>query len=195
MLPIAAAIGGVAVPALIHLYFNFGLPTQAGIGIPMATDIAFAIGVLSMLGNRIPTSLKVFVVAFAIADDLIAIIIIALFYSNSIAIPYLLAALATIAVLALFNKMRIMSLVPYLLGGAILWFLMLKSGIHATVAGVVLAFTIPFSGNTDQHSPRTTSNTCCTCQLPILFCLFLHWSTQVLSLTLTGQPSCSAVIV
>lgn len=192
MLPIAAAIGGVAVPALIHLYFNFGLPTQSGIGIPMATDIAFAIGVLSMLGNRIPTSLKVFVVAFAIADDLIAIIIIALFYSNSIAVPYLLAALATVAVLALFNKMRVMSLVPYLLGGAVLWFLMLKSGIHATLAGVILAFTIPFSGNTDQHSP--SHNLEHMLHLPIAYFILPifalvntgvvinpNWSTELLS--------------
>lgn len=152
MLPIAAAIGGIAAPALIHLYFNFGLPTQAGIGIPMATDIAFAIGVLSMLGNRIPMSLKVFVVAFAIADDLIAIMIIAFFYSDNISVPYLLAAIAVIAVLIVFNRMRIMSLIPYMLGGAILWVFMLKSGIHATIAGVMLAFTIPFSGIKDQHS-------------------------------------------
>lgn len=152
MLPIAAAIGGIAAPALIHLYFNFGLPTQAGIGIPMATDIAFAIGVLSMLGNRIPMSLKVFVVAFAIADDLIAIMIIAFFYSDNISVPYLLAAIAVIAVLIVFNRMRIMSLIPYMLGGAILWVFMLKSGIHATIAGVMLAFTIPFSGIKDQYS-------------------------------------------
>lgn len=153
MLPIAAAIGGVVTPALIHLYFNNGLDTQSGIGIPMATDIAFALGVLSMLGSRVPVSLKVFVVAFAIADDLIAIIIIALFYSNAISIPYLMAAIATLVVLTLLNRRHITSLIPYMIGGAILWFFMLKSGIHATLAGVLLAFTIPFSGKNDQHSP------------------------------------------
>lgn len=153
MLPIVAAIGGVVTPALIHLYFNYDLDTQSGIGIPMATDIAFALGVLSMLGSRVPVSLKVFVVAFAIADDLIAIIIIALFYSSSISIPYLMAAIATLAVLTLFNRRHVTSLIPYMIGGGILWFFMLKSGIHATLAGVLLAFTIPFSGKNDQHSP------------------------------------------
>lgn len=153
MLPIVAAIGGVVTPALIHLYFNNGLDTQPGIGIPMATDIAFALGVLSMLGSRVPVSLKVFVVAFAIADDLIAIIIIALFYSSSISIPYLMAAITTLVILTILNRRHITSLVPYMIGGAILWFFMLKSGIHATLAGVLLAFTIPFSGKNDQHSP------------------------------------------
>ncbi len=156
MLPIAAAIGGVMLPALIHLYFNFGLETQAGIGIPMATDIAFALGVLAILGKRVPISLKVFVVAFAIIDDLIAIIIIALFYSSTISIPYLIGAIGILITLLIANRLRIMSLKLYLIGGVILWLLMLKSGVHATLAGVLLAFTIPFSNRKNQPSPSVT---------------------------------------
>ena len=153
MLPIIAAIGGVAAPALIHLYFNLGLPTQSGIGIPMATDIAFALGALAILGKHVPTSLKVFVVAFAIADDLIAIIVIALFYSNAISIPFLLAAIMVLGILLAMNRLRVMLLLPYLVGGVVLWFFMLKSGIHVTLAGVLLAFAIPFSGKEEHDSP------------------------------------------
>ncbi len=155
LLPIIAAIGGMIVPALIHFSLNAGTPTQAGIGIPVATDIAFALGVLAILGKRIPASLKVFVVAFAVMDDLGAIIIIALFYTAHLSIPHLLGAVAIWLLLLMLNRLfRIMSLVPYLLGGAIMWVLMLKSGIHPTIAGVMLAFTIPFSSkNDDQTSP------------------------------------------
>ena len=144
LLPIFAAIGGMVVPALIHFLFNAGTPTQVGIGIPMATDIAFALGVLAILGKRVPASLKVFVVAYAVIDDLGAIIIIAVFYTAQFSVWYLAGALAVWAVsIALNRLLRIMSLVPYLLGGALMWFLMLKSGVHATIAGVMLAFAIP----------------------------------------------------
>jgi NhaA family Na+:H+ antiporter len=154
LLPIIAAIGGMAAPALIHFLLNAGTPTQIGIGIPMATDIAFSLGVLSILGNRIPASLKVFVVAFAVIDDLGAIIIIAAFYTAYLSVWYLLAALAVLAILVALNRLfRIMSLVPYLLGGALMWFFMLKSGVHATIAGVVLAFAIPFASKDDDASP------------------------------------------
>jgi NhaA family Na+:H+ antiporter len=154
LLPIFAAIGGMGAPALIHFLLNSGTPTQAGIGIPMATDIAFALGVLAILGSRIPASLKVFIVALAIIDDLGAIVIIAAFYTEQVAIWYLVGALAVLALLVALNIFRVMSLIPYLLGGSLMWFLMLKSGVHATIAGVLLSFAIPFSAkDEDEASP------------------------------------------
>ena len=155
LLPIFAAIGGMIVPALIYFTLNNGTPTQDGIGIPMATDIAFALGVLSILGNRIPASLKVFVVAFAVIDDLGAIIVIALFYTAKLSVGYLAGAMAVLAILIMLNKLlKVQSLIPYIIGGILMWFLMLKSGIHATVAGVLLAFAIPFvSKDINQQSP------------------------------------------
>lgn len=154
-LPIVAALGGIATPALIHFAFNAGTPTQSGIGIPMATDIAFALGALALLGRRIPASLKVFVVAFAVIDDLCAIIVIALFYTAQLSLAYLAAALLVWSLLLVANRLfRVMALTPYLLGGALLWYFMLKSGIHATIAGVMLAFAIPYSArDNDSQSP------------------------------------------
>lgn len=146
LLPIFAAAGGMLMPAAIHYAFNAGTPAQAGFGIPMATDIAFAIGVLALLGSRIPAALKVFVVAFAVIDDLGAIIVIAAFYTADLSAAYLAGAIAVWALLVALNRfLRVMSLIPYLIGGALMWFLMMKSGVHATIAGVMLAFAIPFS--------------------------------------------------
>ena len=158
LLPIVAAIGGMVVPALIHLSVNAGTSTQAGIGIPMATDIAFALGALAILGNRIPASLKVFVVAFAVIDDLGAIVIIALFYTAQLSAWYLAGALGVWVLLCALNRFfRVMSLVPYVLGGGLMWFLMLQSGVHATIAGVMLAFAVPFSHkDNDLESPSHT---------------------------------------
>lgn len=155
LLPIFAACGGMLMPALIHWLLNGGTPTMAGIGIPMATDIAFALGILSILGQRVPLSLKVFVVAFAVMDDLGAIVLIAVFYTTELALGYLLGALAVWALLLAMNKfLRLMVLLPYLLGGALMWVLILKSGVHATLAGVLLAFAIPFSAvDDDAQSP------------------------------------------
>jgi len=155
LLPVIAAVGGIVCPALIHFTFNANTSTQAGIGIPMATDIAFALGVLALLGSRIPLSLKVFLAALAVIDDLGAIIVIAIFYTAKINLFYLVAAVLVFAILILLNRIfRIMMLTPYLIGGAVLWFCMLKSGIHATIAGVLLAFAIPFSPKTDdEQSP------------------------------------------
>ncbi len=151
LLPIVAAIGGMAAPALIHYALNNGLPTQPGLGIPMATDIAFALGALSLLGARIPAPLKVFVVAFAVIDDLGAIVMIALFYTKQLSLPHLAGSLAIwVALLVLNRSRRVHALSPYLIGGALMWVLMLQSGIHATLAGVLLAFAIPFHSRDEQ---------------------------------------------
>jgi Na+:H+ antiporter, NhaA family len=145
LLPISAAAGGVALPALIHLFLNQGTATQAGIGIPMATDIAFALAVLALVGSRVPASLKVFLVALAVIDDLVAIVVIALFYTSDVRGAFLLGALATLAVMAVLNwRYRVQALIPYLVLGAVMWFFTLKSGVHATIAGVLLAFVIPY---------------------------------------------------
>jgi len=153
LLPLFAALGGIALPALIHFGFNAGTVTQSGIGIPMATDIAFALAVLAILGSRVPASLKVLVVAYAIIDDLCAIIVIAVFYTEKLQLSYLFAALVVWAGLIVMNRIfRVMGLAPYLLGGLILWALMLKSGVHATIAGVLLAFAIPYSSKADDKT-------------------------------------------
>ena len=154
LLPAMAAIGGIAVPAAIHFSLNASSPTQPGIGIPMATDIAFALGVLSLLGKNVPASLKVFLTALAVIDDLGAIMVIALFYTADLSVGYLSAALAVLGSLVVMNRMRVMHLFPYLLGGLLMWYFMLRSGVHATIAGVMLAFVIPYSAiQDDTRSP------------------------------------------
>lgn len=151
-LPIFGAIGGMIIPAGLFLLLNYGTDTQAGAGIPMATDIAFAIGILSLLGNRVPTSLKIFLTALAVIDDLGAIVVIAIFYTTSLAFTNLFIALGIFGVLLLLNRLKIHNLVPYLIGGVIMWYFMLHSGVHATITGVLLAFAIPFT-NGGERSP------------------------------------------
>jgi NhaA family Na+:H+ antiporter len=151
LLPILAAAGGIAAPALIHYLLNAGTAAQPGLGIPMATDIAFALGVLALLGSRVPAALKIFLTALAVMDDLGAIVVIAVFYTAELSVAYLLGALAVFALLLGMNRfLRIMALTPYLVGGALMWVLMLKSGVHATIAGVLLAFAIPYSRKDDD---------------------------------------------
>ena len=143
-LPIVAAIGGMAVPALFHFLLNRGTETQNGIGVPMATDIAFALGVLGLLGRRIPASLKVFLAALAIIDDLGAILLIAIFYTSDFSLMYLLLALGVYGGLLVLNRLGVNGLPFYLIPGVVMWYFMLQSGVHATVAGVLLAFALPF---------------------------------------------------
>jgi NhaA family Na+:H+ antiporter len=150
-LPIASAVGGMVIPAALYLMVNWGTPTQSGFGIPMATDIAFALGMLALLGKRIPFSLKVFLTALAIIDDLGAILIIAIFYNTGIAWVYLGAALGIFGVLLLLNRLRVYRLFVYLLLGVVMWYCMLQSGVHATLSGVLLAFSIPFGKNDDTN--------------------------------------------
>lgn len=151
LLPILAALGGMLFPAGLYFISTFNTPFQKGIGIPMATDIAFAIGILSLLGKRVPTSLKIFLTALAVIDDLGAILIIAIFYSKTIDWVYLGLAGAIFAVLLLLNKLKVNKISPYLILGAILWYCMLHSGVHATITGVLVAFVIPFQ-NGDERS-------------------------------------------
>lgn len=153
-LPGFAAAGGMLVPALIYVGINSGnAETLSGWAIPAATDIAFALGVLSLLGKRVPTSLKVFLAALAILDDLGAVTIIALFYSTGLNLPMLGASFATLAVLVIMNRMGVQRLLPYLLLGLLLWFFVLQSGVHATLAGVALALCIPLG--TRQEEARS----------------------------------------
>ena len=152
LLPIVAALGGVLVPAGIHFALNGGTPTQAGAGIPMATDIAFALGVLALLGDRVPASLKVFLSALAVIDDLAAMVVIAVGYSGGLQLSWLGAAFAVFVLLYACGRfLRVQGLWLYLPAGMLMWYFMLQSGVHPTLAGVALAFAIPFSARVDDE--------------------------------------------
>jgi len=155
-LPIAGAIGGMVVPALFYVIFNSGGEGADGWGIPMATDIAFVVGIMALLGPRVPLTLKIFVLALAIADDIGAVMVIAIFYTAEISVTALVIAGIVLVFLAVLNKLGTKSLIPYTILGTLLWLAFLKSGIHATIAGVLLAFTIPASSryNTEKFSTK-----------------------------------------
>ncbi|MBK8417197.1 MAG: Na+/H+ antiporter NhaA [Bacteroidetes bacterium] len=144
-MPVMAAIGGMLFPAVLFLTFNYNQPSASGWGIPMATDIAFALGMLSLLGNRVPVALKVFLVAVAVVDDLGAILVIALFYAHGFSWMWFGAAMVTMLVLILLNRSGSHKLLYFLIPGVLLWYFILQSGIHATIAGVLLALTIPIN--------------------------------------------------
>ncbi|RYZ24046.1 MAG: Na+/H+ antiporter NhaA [Chitinophagaceae bacterium] len=150
-LPLMAAVGGMVVPALIHFALNRGTGTQAGFAIPMATDIAFALGILSLAGRHAPTAVKVFLAALAIIDDIGAVLVIAFFYTKTIHVAYLLGALGIFAGLLVMNRLRVRTLLPYLIPGILMWYCLLQSGVHATIAGVLLAFAIPFHEEDQQN--------------------------------------------
>lgn len=152
LFPLFGAIGGMLIPAGIFLLFNFASPSRSGAGIPMATDIAFALGILSLLGNKVPTSLKVFLTALAVMDDLGAILVIAIVYTKTLAWINLGIALGIFGALLILNRLKVKNLIPYLAGGLAMWYFMLHSGVHATITGVLLAFAIPF-GDGGERSP------------------------------------------
>jgi NhaA family Na+:H+ antiporter len=155
LLPVLAAVGGMLIPAVIHFFFNQGNPSQRGYGIPMATDIAFSLGFLSLLGNRVPFSLKIFLTALAIIDDLGAVLVIAIFYSTHLSVLYIGLALVIFVLLITLNRMNVFKLQYYLLLGCGMWFCLYRSGVHPTIAGVLLAFAIPFrQGTQDTSSSR-----------------------------------------
>lgn len=152
-LPIFAAIGGMLVPAVIYAAFNSGTDYSNGWGIPMATDIAFSLAIISMLGKKVPASLKIFLAALAIVDDLGAILVIAIFYTDQIHWMYLLSSFGIVAVLFILNFLKVKKLIFYIIPGLFLWYLLHHSGIHATIAGVLLAFSIPTNESTTIISP------------------------------------------
>jgi len=159
ILPGVAAVGGIVVPAAVYLAFNYDDPQAAsGWAIPTATDIAFALGVLALLGKRVPVSLKIFLMALAIIDDLAAIIVIAIFYTTDLSVLSISVASASLAVLIIMNRMHVAKKSAYFVVGTILWVSVLKSGVHATLAGVALAFTIPFVAKNEEGKTFYPSN-------------------------------------
>lgn len=161
ILPGVAATGGVIVPALIYIAFNFHDPEKVqGWAVPSATDIAFALGVLSLLGSRVPSSLKIFLATLAILDDLAAVVIIAIFYTAELSTGYLAGAVIAAGGLFILNRMGVYKLLPYLIGGVILWYFVLNSGVHATVTGVVTALMIPL--HTSSEKTNTDNSPLCT---------------------------------
>lgn len=150
LLPVAAALGGMLIPAALFLAINAGHPSQSGFGIPMATDIAFALGVLSLAGTKAPASLKVFLTALAIIDDLGAILVIALFYNQGFSWLWFGISIGIFGVMILLNRLKVNYIAPYLLLGAALWYGLHEAGIHATIAGVLTAFAMPFGDGGDR---------------------------------------------
>ena len=152
LVPAIAAVGGMLVPALFHFALNAGTETKSGFGIPMATDIAFALGIMALVGKKVPFVLKIFLTALAIIDDLGAILVIAVFYTKEIQAFYLFVALGIFLLLIVLNRLKIYRLGFYIIGGIFMWYCFLQSGVHATIAGVLLAFALPFTDG-GERSP------------------------------------------
>ena len=197
MLPVVAALGGMVVPALTHFLFNHGTATSSGLGIPMATDIAFSLGVLSLLGKKVPFSLKIFLTALAIIDDLGAIVVIALFYSSDFHFWWFMLAIAIFVLMLFLNKRKVDLTWPYLLLGALVWYALLNSGIHATIAGVLTAFALPYRKGSNLPSPSIRMMD--VLEQPVAFfilpifamantAIFIddHWQLNLLSLNSLG---------
>ncbi len=184
LFPIFGAIGGMIVPAGIFLMFNFGTSTRSGAGIPMATDIAFALGILSLLGNKVPKSLKIFLSTLAVIDDLGAILVIAIFYTKTLLWTYLFIALGIFLILLIFNRLKIKNLIPYLIGGVILWYFIYKSGIHPTITGILLAFVIPFGRKEEKSVSYTLEH---LLQKPVAFIILPIFALANTDILLSGN--------
>lgn len=184
-LPIFAAIGGFLVPAAIYIIFNYGTPYDKGWGIPMATDIAFSLAILSLLGNRIPNSIKIFLAALAIVDDLGAILVIAIFYTDQIHWIYLLLSLGVTALLFILNFLKVTKIIFYIIPGLFLWYFLHHSGIHATIAGVVLAFSIPTTVSDMEISPLEKLEH--QLHFPVSFLIMPMFALTNTNITFTGE--------
>lgn len=190
--PALAALGGMIVPALIYVFMTQGHQELAeGWAIPMATDIAFALGVMALLGSRVPNSLKIFLLALAIIDDLGAIIIIALFFSEGLSTPALIGAAVTISILIALNRFKVSAITPYAIVGTALWVFVLKSGVHATLAGVIIGFCIPLKGKDGSeplnHVEHSLNPWCAFCILPLFAFANAGVSLQGLTPTMLGS--------
>ncbi|MGV0936812.1 Na+/H+ antiporter NhaA [Empedobacter falsenii] len=186
ILPVFAALGGMLIPAFIFFLTNKGTDTIHGFGIPMATDIAFAVAIITMLGKRVPLSLKVFLTALAVIDDLGAIIVIALFYPNpELPLDFTQFGIAIAILLGLFalNKLKIKSMIPYIIGGIAVWWFMLHSGIHATIAGVLVAFTIPFDKDDSKSLSAKMEH---ALHIPVAFIILPLFALANTAITIEG---------
>ncbi|MFV0220489.1 MULTISPECIES: Na+/H+ antiporter NhaA [Empedobacter] len=186
ILPVFAALGGMLIPAFIFFLTNKGTDTIHGFGIPMATDIAFAVAIITMLGKRVPLSLKVFLTALAVIDDLGAIVVIALFYPNpELPLDFTQFGIAIAILLGLFalNKLKVKSIIPYIIGGIAVWWFMLHSGIHATIAGVLVAFTIPFDKDDSKSLSAKMEH---ALHIPVAFIILPLFALANTAITIDG---------
>ncbi|WP_291096348.1 MULTISPECIES: Na+/H+ antiporter NhaA [unclassified Empedobacter] len=186
ILPVFAALGGMLIPAFIFFLTNKGTDTIHGFGIPMATDIAFAVAIITMLGKRVPLSLKVFLTALAVIDDLGAIVVIALFYPNpELPLDFTQFGIAIAILLGLFalNKLKVKSIIPYIIGGIAVWWFMLNSGIHATIAGVLVAFTIPFDKDDSKSLSAKMEH---ALHIPVAFIILPLFALANTAITIDG---------
>ncbi len=182
IVPVTAALGGMLVPALFYVLFNQGSVYEKGFGIPMATDIAFSLTILSLFSHRVPFGLRIFLTALAIADDLGAILVIALFYSNDLSWIYLALALGLFAAMFIMGKLKVYVLWPYLIGGVLMWYCTHHSGIHATISGVMLAFAIPFGKEDSGPSHKLQS----FLHLPVAFLILPLFALANTCISITG---------